>query len=271
MLAVCLIRWIVHYKAPTNKHLVIHHTVHHRAMVTEALVQLRAAAEAIDTEVRFRRPRVAARASSCAFLSRSRRRSASASAACDAAVSSASASSSAPTSTRPLHSSSSAQRRSRAAVRSIFSRSSCVLFDEESFVLEPECAAKFEVGFSTSAFIASAFCARPGSRPSLCRVLNEEFFCKKFGKKLRGPKVELTVQVQFKLRLYIVVRAHPEVEVRSEGSVRARTGAATGRKSRNLGGGLERPPLVRNGLLSPAPTPSPGCRRRRSPPHPRRR
>ena len=124
VLAVCLIRWIVHYKAPTNKHLAIHHTVHHRAMVTEALAQLHAAAEAIDTEVRFRRPRVAARASSCAFLSRSRRRSASASAACDAAVSSASASSSAPTSTRPLCSSSAAQRRSRAAVRSIFSRSS---------------------------------------------------------------------------------------------------------------------------------------------------
>jgi len=36
-----------------------------------------------------------------------------------------------------------------------------VLFDEESFVLEPECAAKIEVGFLTSAFIASALCARP--------------------------------------------------------------------------------------------------------------
>ena len=74
MLAVCFIRWIVHYKAPTNKNLVIHHTVYHRAMVTEALAMLRAAAEAIDTEVR-------------------------------------------------------------------------VLFDEESFVLEPECAAKLEVFF----------------------------------------------------------------------------------------------------------------------------
>ena len=88
MLAVCLIRWIVHYKAPTNKHLVIHHTLYHRALVTGALAQLRAAAEAIDTEVR-------------------------------------------------------------------------VLFDEEAFVLEQECAAKLEVGFPTSAFIASALCARP--------------------------------------------------------------------------------------------------------------
>ena len=88
VLAVCLIRLIVHYKAPTNKHLVIHHTVYYGAMVIEALAQLRAAAKAIDTEV-------------------------------------------------------------------------CVLFDEEAFVLEPECAAKLEVGFSTSAFIASALCARP--------------------------------------------------------------------------------------------------------------
>lgn len=45
-------RWIVHYKSATNKHLVIHHTVYHRAMVTEALVQLRAAAEAIGAEVK---------------------------------------------------------------------------------------------------------------------------------------------------------------------------------------------------------------------------
>ena len=49
----CLLgRWIVHYKSPTNKHLVIHHTVYHRGMVTEGLAQLRAAAAAIGAEVK---------------------------------------------------------------------------------------------------------------------------------------------------------------------------------------------------------------------------
>lgn len=42
----------MHYKSPTNKHLVIHHTVYHRGMVTEGLAQLRAAAAAIGAEVK---------------------------------------------------------------------------------------------------------------------------------------------------------------------------------------------------------------------------
>ena len=38
----------------------------------------------------------------------------------------------------------------------------------------------------------------------------------------------------------------------------------------HIGGGLERPQLARNGLLSPVPSPSPSCRRPRSRPRPRR-
>ena len=45
-------RWIAHYKSPTNKHLVLHSTVYHQAMVAEGLVQLRVASEAIGAEVK---------------------------------------------------------------------------------------------------------------------------------------------------------------------------------------------------------------------------
>ena len=96
-----------------------------------------------------------------------------------------------------------------------------------------------------------------GSRPSSLRGLNEEFYKKSLKQKSYGTwkieKVILHIEYLVRTALSSAVRAHPEVEVRSARSVRARTGAAAGRGSGNLGGGLERPPLVRNGLLSPVP------------------
>ena len=107
----------------------------------------------------------------------------------------------------------------------------------------------------------------PGSRPSfgegpansLIIIIKKRVKKKSYGAWKTGKVILYSLNL-VRTALQSAIRANPEVEVRSARSVRARTGAAAGRGSENLGGGLDRPPLVRNGLLSPVPS-----RRRRRP------
>ena len=85
----------------------------------------------------------------------------------------------------------------------------------------------------------------------LCEGSTKSFIKKSLKQKSYGAwkieKVILNIVHLVRTALSSAVRAHPEVEVRSARSVRARTGAAAGRGSGNLGGGLERHPRHSNG------------------------